>query len=58
MKHITQIGATFAKPGESAKKPVTADLEPGRYGMVCFFPAPDKQPHAFKGMFAQFEVTE
>ena len=57
-KHITQIGGAFAKPGESAKKPVTAGVEPGRYGMVCFIPAPDKEPHAFKGMVHEFEVTE
>lgn len=58
MKHITQVGSTFAKPGESAENPVIADLEAGRYAMVCFIPAPDKEPHAFKGMFAEFEVTE
>lgn len=57
-KHITEVGAAFAKPGESAKKPVSGELEAGRYAMVCFVPAPDKEPHAFKGMFHKFEVTE
>jgi hypothetical protein len=58
MKHITEVGAAFAKPGRTAKKPLTADLEAGRYAMVCFVPAPDKTPHAFKGMVAEFQVTQ
>ncbi len=57
-QHITMVGRAFAKPGESGSEPVSAELEPGRYGMVCFVPAPDKEPHAFKGMFGEFEVTE
>lgn len=44
-----------AGPGEEAALTVE-NLEPGEYGMVCFVPAPDGQPHAFKGMAVQFTV--
>ncbi len=36
---------------------LTLDLEPGRYGMVCFVAGPDGQPHAFQGMQYEFTVT-
>ena len=32
------------------------DLKPGTYGMLCFIPGPDGQPHAFNGMAVEFEV--
>lgn len=44
-----------AGPGEEAVL-TFEDLEPGTYGMVCFIPAPDGEPHAFKGMAIEFEV--
>lgn len=32
-------------------------VEPGSYILVCFVNAPDGERHAFKGMFAELEVT-
>lgn len=57
MKHVAVVGGAGAKPGATAKKPLVKKLEPGRYGMVCFLPAPDKKPHFLKGMIHEFEVT-
>ena len=38
---------------------VSMDLEPGTYGLVCFFPdIGDGHPHAYKGMFTLLEVGE
>jgi len=35
----------------------TADLEPGRYGLVCFFPNPSTgKPHFLHGMTTEFTV--
>jgi len=43
--------------GTSIWTPV--DLEPGTYGLVCFFPdIADGMPHAFKGMYTVVEVGE
>ncbi|MGH2703665.1 MAG: hypothetical protein ACRDJ4_00785 [Actinomycetota bacterium] len=33
------------------------DLEPQRYGLVCFVTDPDGQQHALKGMSSEFRVT-
>lgn len=44
------------KPGETSKKPLEIDLEPGRYGYVCFVEAKDGTPHAFLGMHGEFTV--
>ena len=33
-----------------------ADLEPGRYGFVCFVSDPDGKTHALKGMSSEFTV--
>jgi len=58
MKFIEPAGGTFAKPGETAKKPLEADLVEGRYVAVCFIPTKtDKKPHALHGMIHEFEVT-
>ncbi len=47
----------MVKPGETAKKPLTADLTPGRYGYVCFvFSKKEKAPHALLGMVGEFTV--
>ncbi|MEX1162776.1 MAG: hypothetical protein WEB03_04275 [Nitriliruptor sp.] len=35
---------------------LNADLEPGTYGMLCFIPSPDGQPHANLGMAEGFVV--
>lgn len=34
----------------------STNLGPGEYGMVCFVPAPDGEPHAYKRMAAGFTV--
>ena len=44
-----------AKPGETSK-PLEVELEPGRYGYVCFIEAKDGTPHAFLGMAGEFTV--
>ncbi len=37
---------------------ISLDLEPGTYGLVCFFPdIADGQPHAAKGMYAIVEIA-
>jgi uncharacterized cupredoxin-like copper-binding protein len=52
---IEDAGHAFAKPGRSAE--LEAELEAGRYGYVCFIPAPDGTPHAFLGMLGEFTVA-
>ena len=54
-KNIEEVTHTFAKPGGSAE--ANADLTAGRYGYVCFIPAPDGEPHALKGMVGEFTVA-
>jgi hypothetical protein len=51
-----EIGATEAGPGATSK-PLTADLKPGDYGVVCFFGPPSSKPHALLGMFDKFTVS-
>lgn len=64
----TFVGAAFAAPGENDMSFI--DLEPGRYGIVCFIPvgtvdmemlegeeAPEGPPHFTQGMHKEFEVT-
>jgi uncharacterized cupredoxin-like copper-binding protein len=48
-------GPTAAWRGQTIE--ATIVLEPGRYGIVCWVPAPDGQLHLMKGMFATLEVT-
>ena len=43
------------KPGETSE-PMEVELEPGRYGYVCFFGAKGEPPHAFLGMAGEFTV--
>jgi hypothetical protein len=43
------------RPGQSTNVILT-DLEPGRYGFICFLPSPDGTPHAFLGMINDFTV--
>jgi hypothetical protein len=45
-----------ADPGESSAALPSSPLTAGRYGIVCFFPAPDGTPHAFLGMVSEFNV--
>jgi len=38
---------------------IAVDLEPGTQVLLCFFPdIADGMPHAFKGMYDLFEVSE
>jgi hypothetical protein len=53
-KLISDVGATFAKPGESSS--FQADLEAGRYGYACFVETKGT-PHAVEGMYGGFTVT-
>jgi hypothetical protein len=53
----------FAKvpygPGDESDVALPEPLAAGRYGLVCFFPDtddPEKTPHAFLGMVAEFTV--
>jgi uncharacterized cupredoxin-like copper-binding protein len=52
---VEDIGdSPAATPGEETV--LNADLSPGRYAMLCFISAPDGEPHAIKGMHAEFTV--
>jgi uncharacterized cupredoxin-like copper-binding protein len=55
-KLIENVGGTFAEPGAEGK-PLTADLEAGRYGYACFVTTKDGEPHAALGMFGEFTVA-
>jgi uncharacterized cupredoxin-like copper-binding protein len=47
----------FLSPGE--KSEVISDaFKPGTYALLCFFPAPDGQPHVAKGMVGSLEVKD
>jgi uncharacterized cupredoxin-like copper-binding protein len=35
----------------------TYDFTPGEYGLICFLPGPDGQPHFMHGMMRQFTVN-
>ena len=43
------------KPGETSKA-LKVELEPGRYGYVCFFSKKGEKPHAYQGMFGELTV--
>jgi hypothetical protein len=49
----------FIVPDQEVDVAFDAPLEPGRYALVCFFPDtddPERTPHAFKGMLAEFTI--
>lgn len=50
-----EIGVAVVDPGEQGF--LNADLVPGTYGMVCFIPDADGEPHAMLGMVAELVVT-
>ena len=55
-----RIVATIASlparaPGQQGTFAV--DLQPGRYGMICFVTDPDGRQHAQKGMNSEFRVS-
>ena len=54
-KFIEMVGGTFAQPGQEGK-PLTTELEAGRYGYACFVTTEDGTPHAALGMFGEFTV--
>ena len=43
------------KPGETSD-PLELELEPGRYGYVCFFAEKGEKPHALLGMYGELTV--
>lgn len=43
------------KPGETSE-PVEAELQPGRYGYVCFYSEKGEKPHALLGMYGEMTV--
>lgn len=43
------------KPGETSEA-VEAELQPGRYGYVCFYSKKGEKPHAFLGMYGELTV--
>jgi uncharacterized cupredoxin-like copper-binding protein len=53
-KLISNVGATFAKPGKESS--FQADLDAGRYGYACFVETKDGEPHAVLGMYGGFTV--
>ncbi|HXF36719.1 MAG TPA: hypothetical protein VNO17_05995 [Actinomycetota bacterium] len=56
---VTQVGGTFAAPGETAEQPVAADLEAGTYVMLCLVPTErdgEQVPHAALGMIREVSV--
>lgn len=48
-------GLTGMGPGQVQN--FTVNLPPGRYGVLCFIPAPDGAPHFVHGMAATFTVS-
>ena len=55
-KFIENVGNSFAQPGQEGK-PLTTELEAGRYGYACFVTTKDGTPHAALGMFGEFTVA-
>jgi hypothetical protein len=53
---IESIGQAFFEPGDQGNMVFTQALSAGRYGLLCFVPAPDDVPHAIKGMMSEFTV--
>jgi len=57
VKEVVAFG-TY-KPSESGNIVFKKALDPGRYGLFCFFPDvndPEQTPHALKGMYTEFSV--
>ena len=50
----TVVNLAARPPGRSGTFAV--DLDPGRYGFVCFVEDPDGRQHAQKGMSSEFRV--
>jgi hypothetical protein len=56
-EQVEFIGFSFFEPGQEGDVALVG-LEPGIYTLICFVTAPDGEPHAAKGMYADIEVTE
>jgi hypothetical protein len=57
-RHIRFMGATFAKPGEEAERPIRTSLTRGRYVLLCFVQNGKRtKPHFLKGMKHTFRVV-
>jgi len=56
---VSIVGGNGAGPGQTAKKPTTADLEAGTYVLACFVTSKenDNQPHAALGMVKEITVA-
>ena len=56
MARLEVVGRSSAEPGQKGAK-VKAQLEPGRYALVCFLPvAGSGPPHFTRGMLREFTV--
>ena len=56
MARLEVVGRSSAEPGQKGAK-VRAQLEPGRYALVCFLPvAGSGPPHFTRGMLLEFTV--
>ena len=53
---MTGVGGPTAAVGGQTLEGIVV-LRPGRYGVLCWVPAPDGRLHFQKGMFGQFEVA-
>ena len=55
-EHAEEVGGSDdAAPGEQVVLNIE-NLEPGTYGMLCYIPGPEGEPHAYNGMAVEFEV--
>jgi uncharacterized cupredoxin-like copper-binding protein len=55
-RHATPTLAVLPTQEPGEKTAFALDLEPGRYGMLCFVQDDEDVPHALKGMHAEFTV--
>ena len=51
----TSAECRFCRPSDEIT--ITRGLEPGTYGLLCFFPSPNGQPHVELGMKREFRVV-
>lgn len=47
----------FYEPGTEGTAVFDAPFAPGRYGLVCFIPAPNGVPHVMLGMASEFTIS-
>ncbi|HEX4901899.1 MAG TPA: hypothetical protein VFV42_03755, partial [Acidimicrobiales bacterium] len=56
-EEATEVGFTFATPGQGGHFLNAEDLEAGTYAVVCFIPGPEGKSHHELGMKATFTVS-